>query len=67
MSDVSHSQSLPTPEGSPCNHSHQCVLKLLLVICAVHSVGPTLIQVPVVVHISYAQALWGEGGGRGER
>ena len=48
-------------KGSPCYQSHQCVLKLLLVISTIHSVGPTLIQVPVVVHIGYTQALWREG------
>ena len=52
-----------TLEGSPCNQSHQCVLELLLVISTIHSIGPTLIQVPVVVHVGYTQALWREGKG----
>ena len=41
--------------------AHQSVVKLLLVVSAIHSVGPTLVQVPVVVYISNAKALC-EGG-----
>lgn len=40
--------------------TYQCISKLLLVISAIHSVGSTLIEVPVVVHVSYTKTLCGE-------
>ena len=56
--------------------TYQCVFKLLPVIHSIHSIGTSLIQVPVVVNISYPQSLWkvregregrgGEGGSTAE-
>ena len=37
--------------------AHKCVLKVLFVISAIYCVGPTLIQIPVVVYIGNSQAL----------
>lgn len=37
--------------------AYQSVLKLFLVISTIHSVSPTLIQIPVIVHVGYAKAL----------
>ena len=37
--------------------AHKCVLKFLFIISAIYCVGPTLIQIPVVVYIGNSQAL----------
>ena len=39
------------------NKAHKCLFKFFLVIRAIDSVGATLVQVPVIVHIGNSQAL----------
>ena len=38
--------------------THQSILELLAVVNIIHSVGPTLIEIPVIVTTGDAKLLW---------